>query len=100
MELNFILWKDQWTSIITSDSENQAGFDFVDEGKRLPFPFKKWRHHHKVEAQGSGSVIIDDIQYRTSLYIMDYLIYPLLYLQFLYRKPVYKKVFGLGNAKK
>lgn len=99
MELNFILWKDHWTSLITDSSESEKGFDFIDEGIQLPFPFKKWRHHHKVEAKEEGSVIIDDIQYGTGLLLLDVLIYPLLYLQFLYRKPVYRKVFGKPNFK-
>ena len=94
MELNFLLWKDKWTSLITSNNENENGFDFVDEGTSLPFPFKKWRHHHKVESFGDGSLIIDDITYSSNLHPLDVLLYPLLYLQFVYRKPIYKKVFG------
>jgi ligand-binding SRPBCC domain-containing protein len=40
-----------------------------------------------------GTIIIDDITFRTPSILTDYLFYPLLYLQFLYRKPIYKKVF-------
>lgn len=94
MELDFILWKDQWTSLITSDSETESGFDFIDEGEKLPFPFKRWKHHHIVKEKQPGSVIIDDIQFSSGIFILDLLLYPLLYLQFLYRKPIYKRVFS------
>ena len=94
MELNFILWKDRWRSDITSNSSNEDGFDFVDEGTKLPFPFKYWRHHHKVEKSENGSLIIDDISYKSLNSVLSLVLYPLLYLQFLYRKPVYKKTFS------
>lgn len=94
MELNFIFWKDIWRSDITSNGSSDQGFDFVDEGAKLPFPFKYWRHHHKVEKSGDKSIIIDDITYKAINPFVTLALYPLLYLQFLYRKPVYKKTFS------
>jgi len=95
MELDFLLWKDTWTSIITHDSTTENGFDFIDEGKKLPFPFKKWKHHHIVtQNEDNGSDIIDDISYHSAFILLDLLLYPLMFAQFLYRRPVYKRVFG------
>lgn len=93
MELNFGLWKDHWTSLITHDKTHDSGFDFIDEGTKLPFPFRYWRHHHIVEKNITGSVIIDDITFKSPLKLLDVLLYPLLYAQFLYRRPVYKRLF-------
>lgn len=93
LKLNFIFFKQVWESVITDDETNEKEFRFIDEGTKLPFFFKYWRHHHRVIADGEGARIIDDITFKTPLLIPEFLMYPALYLQFLYRKPVYKKYF-------
>ncbi len=93
LELNFIFFKQVWKSIITEDETNKKEFRFVDEGKKLPFFFKYWRHHHRVVSDGKGAKIIDDITFKTPTFLPEFLMYPALYLQFLYRKPIYKKRF-------
>ena len=94
LELNFFTYKQNWVSLITYDKTTDDIFEFIDIGKELPFPFKKWRHHHLVEKTGTGSVISDKIEYSSGLIILDYLLFPLLFLQFVYRKPVYRKLFS------
>jgi hypothetical protein len=37
LELNFLLFKQKWTSLITEDQTNEKEFFFVDEGTELPF---------------------------------------------------------------
>ena len=93
LELNFIFFKQVWKSIITEDETNKKEFRFIDEGTKLPFFFKYWKHHHRVISDGKGAKIVDDIVFKTPLLIPEFLMYPALYLQFLYRKPVYKKFF-------
>lgn len=95
MELNFGLWKDQWISTITHDKTYPTGFEFIDEGSQLPFPFKQWKHRHVVEKINGETYIIDDIEFSSRYTLMDPFVYPLLYLQFIYRKPVYRRVFRL-----
>lgn len=92
--LNFILFKQTWISDITEDKEENGSWYFVDQGTKLPFFLSKWRHHHGVKSESIGSKIIDDITYSTGTLLTDLIIYPLLYGQFLYRKPIYKKVFS------
>jgi ligand-binding SRPBCC domain-containing protein len=95
IQLNFILFTQEWHSLITGHNQSVNYFDFIDEGLKLPWPLKKWRHHHIVTQNDKEQTsITDDIHYRTSNWLMDMLIYPLLWLQFAYRKPIYRRVFG------
>lgn len=94
LELNFIFFKQRWVSDIKEDAEAENRWYFIDEGTQLPFFLKTWRHHHSVEQRDNGSVIIDDITFSTGTLLTDLFMYPALLGQFLYRKPVYRKVFA------
>jgi len=94
LQLNFLLFKQNWESLITAEVSTESEFSFVDEGVVLPFFLKRWKHHHLVLSEPKGgSCVIDDISFSTGWVLTDYLMYPLLYFQFLYRKPIYRKVF-------
>lgn len=93
LELNFILFKQKWISDIVKDQETNESWYFIDVGSKLPFFLRKWKHQHGVEKSISGSIIIDDINFSTGFILTDLLMLPLLYFQFLYRKPIYKKRF-------
>lgn len=93
LELNFIFFKQIWTSIITSDRTDDQEFFFVDEGKKLPFFLRFWKHKHRIIREESGSTIVDEINFSARLKILSPLLYPVLYAQFWYRKPIYKKIF-------
>lgn len=94
LELNFIFFKQLWVSEIVEDESTAETFYFVDKGTEMPFFFKNWRHKHLLSDKGGKTVITDDISYQTPFVILDWLLYPFLYLQFNYRKPIYRKVFG------
>jgi ligand-binding SRPBCC domain-containing protein len=93
LELNFIFFKQHWTSRITEDHTDRQEFYFVDEGIKLPFFLKHWRHKHRVIASYQGSVIRDEISFEAPYAILTWILYPALWLQFSYRKPIYKKIF-------
>ncbi len=93
LELNFLLFKQKWTSEITEDKTTSKEFFFVDKGVELPFFLKKWQHRHRLIKAGENTVIRDEITYQGTFGILTVLLYPALYLQFLYRKPIYKKIF-------
>jgi len=93
LELNFGLFKQTWTSKIMEDGEKDGRWYFIDEGTELPFFLKSWRHLHVVESRAEGSVIIDDITYTTGTIFTDLVMYLPMLGQFLYRKPIYKRVF-------
>jgi ligand-binding SRPBCC domain-containing protein len=93
LELNFLLFKQKWTSEITEDKTTSKEFFFVDKGVELPFFLKEWQHRHRLIKAGENTVIRDEITYQGTFGILTVLLYPALYLQFLYRKPIYKKIF-------
>lgn len=93
LELNFIFFKQKWTSEITEDLTDEREFYFVDQGVELPFFIKYWRHKHRIIRKGDSSIIRDEISFKSHFGLLTLLLYPALLLQFGYRIPVYKKVF-------
>lgn len=94
LRLNFIFFKQIWESLITDNQEKDKEIYFIDEGVKLPFFLKKWKHQHIIqEDENGGAKIVDYIQFKTPFLLSNYIFYPILYLQFLYRKPIYRKVF-------
>lgn len=97
LELNFFLFKQQWISRITEQQSSESEIYFVDEGTKLPFFLRFWRHRHRIiREKAGGTIIADEIEFKTPLWVTDYLMYPLLWAQFAYRKPIYKKTFALS----
>ncbi|SFT76826.1 Ligand-binding SRPBCC domain-containing protein [Algoriphagus locisalis] len=94
LELNFLLFKQNWTSEITESSTTESEYFFVDSGTKLPFFLKKWRHKHRIIKHGKNSIIRDEIEFSAPFGLATLLLYPAIYLQFLYRKPIYKKIFA------
>lgn len=93
LELNFIIFKQDWISDIIDQKRTDSEIYFIDEGTKLPFFLSYWHHKHRLVKDEEGTSIIDEITFKTPTILTDYLFYPLMYLQFLYRKPIYKKVF-------
>jgi ligand-binding SRPBCC domain-containing protein len=94
LELNFLLFKQVWKSLIVENGEKEGEVYFIDKGIKLPFFLSCWQHRHIIRQQGEYTAIIDDIQFKTPFFLFDFLMYPVLYGQFLYRKPVYKTYFS------
>lgn len=83
-----------WISIIKSEEKTNGKYVFVDEGEKLPFGLKSWKHIHSIVKAGEQSTeIIDDMNFSTGLKLFDLFIYPVLYLSFSPRKKLYKKYF-------
>ena len=93
LELDFIFFRQKWTSEITDDRTTDLEFFFVDQGVELPFFLKTWRHKHRVISSGIGSLIRDEIEYEAPIEFLTYLLYPVLWAQFAYRKGIYRRVF-------
>ena len=94
LQLNFLLFKQDWISDIIDQQTTDLEIFFIDAGNQLPFFLSAWHHKHRLVKNGSGTIIADEITFKTPYLLTDYLFYPLLYLQFLYRKPIYRKVFS------
>ena len=97
LALNFLLFKQIWKSKITDHGISESEIYFVDEGIQLPGFFKYWKHRHRIVKDNTGTLIIDDITFRSPFKLLDLLLLPSLWLQFLYRKPVYKRFFSLKS---
>lgn len=93
IELNFLLFKQIWESEIIEDGESETQWYFIDIGKKLPFFLKSWRHRHLIQSVGKKSVIIDEVTFTTGTLLTDLITLPAIWLQFLYRKPIYQKIF-------
>lgn len=92
--LNFILFKQKWVSVNTDYSHKAHEIFFIDEGKQLPFFLKYWKHKHLIVTDTAQKTwIIDDITFKSYFLLADLLLYPLMWLQFAFRKPIYKKYF-------
>jgi ligand-binding SRPBCC domain-containing protein len=94
VRLHFGFFRQTWHSLITDAGAQPGLVYFVDEGRKLPFFFRHWRHRHEIRQQGTGSLIVDDVFFRSPNRLLDLLLYLVVYLQFAYRKPVYHRLFG------
>lgn len=98
VELNFLLFRQIWQSEIIDHGVTEEEIWFVDRGSKLPFFLKFWLHRHRLlrisHGTDSGTQIVDDIEYRTGSVILDYLMYPLMWAQFVYRGPIYRRAFN------
>ena len=86
--------KQQWISLITEKEENEKEIYFIDEGIQLPLPLKTWKHKHRLLNTKEGTLIIDEIQYQCSFKLLDYMVFPVFYLMFYWRKHIYQRFFA------
>ncbi|MEM7373730.1 MAG: hypothetical protein AAF587_34225 [Bacteroidota bacterium] len=94
----FGLIKQDWVVEIPEEGFTEQKAWFVDRGTQLPFFLSQWEHHHIVERTADHSTIVDDIRFGTPWWLPAFLMYPVLYLQFAYRKPIYQRIFGKPDA--
>ena len=97
VEINLLGFKQNWTSVITEQVQNEHEIFFIDEGTILPKPLKYWKHKHIIENSVDSSIIIDDITYQSGSILIDFLLFPAFFIQFFYRKPVYRSYFSKLN---
>ncbi|TGE14479.1 SRPBCC family protein [Hymenobacter elongatus] len=88
--------RQRWTSLITDHGQLPDGtLYFVDEAQTAPAPLRYWRHRHLMEpGPNGGSTIVDAIEFRTASKVLDALLYPAMWAQFAWRRPIYRRVFG------
>lgn len=93
IQLNILGLKQLWITHIIEDSHDKEEIYFIDQSSKLPFFLSFWKHKHRILNIKAGSQIIDEIEYRTPYFLLDYLCYPVMYLQFYFRKHIYKEEF-------
>lgn len=85
-----------WISRIVEDQGDHNPYFFIDEGAKLPFGLRTWRHKHSVREMGESHAQIEDhMTFSTGYALFDIIYYPLLYFAFLPRVWQYKKYFKL-----
>ncbi len=95
IELDTLVKRLPWTSLIVDDGVQHDGTHFfIDEGQVLPAPLRFWRHRHLIEpGPNGGSVVVDALEYRTASRLLDAVLYPAMWAQFAWRKPIYRRWF-------
>tara|TARA_B110000046_G_C13020799_1_gene411061 strand:- start:2958 stop:3386 length:429 start_codon:yes stop_codon:yes gene_type:complete len=83
----------EWISEITEDGKSEHQCYFIDEGRQLPFPLKKWKHRHVLHRDQGHTIVEDDMSYSTGNALLDLLFYPVLLFSFLPRIWQYKSYF-------
>lgn len=92
MPLGIKALKQEWVAYICENGESDEAVWFVDEGRNLPFFISSWRHTHSIRRLSEAqSEIVDDISFSSPL---GWLAYPLMYVQFWLRKPIYRRYFS------
>jgi len=89
-----LLLAGEWISEITETGTAENIRYFIDEGRKLPFPIKTWKHKHILHREGNSTVIEDNMSFSTGNLITDILFYPVLLLSFLPRVWQYKSYFN------
>ena len=81
-----VVIRDVWTS--------PKEYRFVDRGLVMPFRLEFWQHTHRVVSLGEKrAAIIDQMVFHTGWFLLDLLVYPMLFLSFFPRKWQYKHYF-------
>lgn len=83
----------EWISEITEHGETNDSRYFIDEGRKLPYPLKTWKHKHILHRKGNSTIIEDNMTFSTGSKLLNVLFYPVLLLSFLPRVWQYKSYF-------
>lgn len=82
-----------WDSEIIQKKVYDHETNFTGQGRKLPFFLIYWEHRHRIIRKHQGTVILDEIYYKSPNIILEILIFPFLYLGFYGRKKGYVSFF-------
>jgi ligand-binding SRPBCC domain-containing protein len=94
LEMTILGRKQIWISRVTELRETPDEIAFTDEGVRLPWFLRSWKHRHRIVRSQGGSVLVDDLTYQSPFQTLGWLLFPVLYLQFYLRKHRYRAFFA------
>lgn len=83
-----------WKGSISEYRESEAEIYFTDVGLELPFGIKTWKHKHRLIRTAYGTEIRDEVDCSFSNFMAKSFLPPGIWLQFLYRKPLYAKIIS------
>lgn len=81
-----------WEGKVSEEKYAEDEIYFVDEGDKMPFGMRLWRHKHRIIKTDYGTLIRDEVQFDTKNSLLTFFLLPGIWLQFLYRKPLYDKI--------
>lgn len=95
LQLCFLgFFRQNWVSIITQKEANPDEINFTDTGRTLPFFLRSWKHQHILQRTAQNQTLItDQVNFEAATWLPNWLLWPALYLQFSFRKPIYRRVF-------
>lgn len=83
-----------WVSRIESLDRTPDGIWFIDRSVQLPWPFATFRHRHGFVAEGSGTVLVDDVTFTAMPRVIGPFVEVGLRLSFRFRRGRYRARFG------
>ncbi|SFC30562.1 Ligand-binding SRPBCC domain-containing protein [Flexibacter flexilis DSM 6793] len=95
LQLCFLgFFRQSWISIITQKELNANEINFTDTGYTLPVFLRQWKHQHILQrTNGDKTLITDHVNFEAATWLPNWLLYPMLYLMFSFRKPIYRRFF-------
>jgi ligand-binding SRPBCC domain-containing protein len=81
-----------WKGKVTEESITENEIYFVDEGIQMAFGMSAWKHKHRLIKTDYGTLIRDEVFFDTKNVLLKYVLLPGVWMQFLYRKPLYEKI--------
>jgi ligand-binding SRPBCC domain-containing protein len=94
VQMKFGLFTWDWISRISSVSEDEKTFQFIDIGEVLPPFLGKWRHVHSLVQDKTGTIIHDDLEFAPGKFWPEWLVRILIWSTFVQRGPGYRKFFS------
>lgn len=92
LQIDLIIIKPLWSTIITDHQKSESEIFFIDEGIKVPFGIKFWKHTHKIISNGPQNCTIQDfVAFKSIHFILDLFLFPFLWGMIFYRKPFYRK---------
>ena len=81
-----------WKGKVTEENISENEIYFVDEGIEMAFGMRAWKHKHRLIKTNEGTLIRDEVFFDTKNPVLKYVLLPGVWMQFLYRKPLYEKI--------
>ena len=94
LKLDFFLFSWNWSGIITESTRQSKGLSFTDVGEILPPFLSSWEHRHILEKTANGSLIRDELEFKSAKGWPDWLVRLMVWVQMMPRRKIYQAYFN------
>jgi ligand-binding SRPBCC domain-containing protein len=84
--------KKTWMGEITEEGKSETEIYFTDVGIKMPLGLTSWSHTHLLIKKEWGTQIEDRLFFNGLNRLHTWILLPALWIQFIYRKPLYERV--------